>query len=101
MSAAWAAVILVGLGTVAIKAAGPVLFVGSTPASQSPRWLELLGPALLAALVVTSTLARDRAIVLDDRAAGVAAAGLVLALRGPLILAVAAAALVTAVLRAL
>jgi hypothetical protein len=39
--------------------------------------------------------------VLDDRAAGVAAAGLILALRGPLILAVAAAALVTAVLRAL
>ena len=57
--------------------------------------------ALLAALIATSTLAGDGTLVLDERAAGLAAAGAALALRAPFLVIVAAATATTAVLRLL
>jgi uncharacterized membrane protein len=62
--------------------------------------IALLAPALLAALVVTETFGEDRHLVIDERAIGVAVAGLVLALRGPVLIAVALAAITTALARA-
>lgn len=101
MSTAWAAVILVGLGTVAIKGAGPLL-LGNRPASSRLQPLfDALVPALLAALVATSTLAEGSRLVVDARLAGVATAGVILAARQPLILAVAVAAIVSATVRLL
>ena len=61
----------------------------------------LLAPALLAALVVTQTLASGRHVVVDARLAGVAAAAGALRLRAPMLSAVVLAAAVTAAVRAL
>ena len=64
--------------------------------------IALLAPALLAALVVTETFGDDGPpLVLDERALGVGAAAVALALRAPVLLAVALAALVTALARLL
>ena len=62
--------------------------------------VELLAPVMLVALVVTQTVGGDhRSLVFDARLAGVGAAAVALRLRAPLIVAMAVAALVTALLR--
>ncbi|WP_322795639.1 AzlD domain-containing protein [Tepidiforma sp.] len=101
MSAAWLAAVFVGLGTTAIRGAGPLLFGARQPAERTQRLLDGLGSALLAALVVTATFADAGRLALDARAAGVAAAAALLAARVPLVAAVIAAAVVTAGIRAL
>ena len=100
MSALWVAIVAVTLASAAIKAAGPVLVGGHR--GLPPRAnavIALLAPALLAALVVTETFGDDGHLVLDERALGVGAAAVALALRAPVLLAVALAALVTALAR--
>jgi len=99
MSAAWTTVALIGVATVAIKASGPLLAGGRGLPGPLAGVVQLLAPVLLAALVATQALAGDGRLVLDERAAGVAAAGVVVALRAPVLAAVAAAAVVTALLR--
>ena len=101
MSEVWAVVVLVGAGTIAFKAVGPVVLGGRTLPQRIAGPIELLAPAVLAALVVTQLVGGDRAIVLDERLVGIAAAGLALALRAPLLAVVVAAAVATAVARAL
>jgi branched chain amino acid efflux pump len=101
VTAAWAIVGLVGAGTVALKAVGPVLLGGRTLPPRLAGPIELLAPAVLAALVVTQLVGGDREIVLDERLAGIAAAAVALLLRAPLLAVVVAAAVVTALIRAL
>ena len=74
MSEAWLAVVAIGAGTVAIKALGPVLLGGRTLPERLRGVVELLAPALLAALVLVQTFGAGRALVLDARAIGLAAA---------------------------
>ena len=65
MSEAWIVVAVVGFATVLFKAAGPV-FLGRR--ELPPRVLgvvEVLAPAMLAALVVTQLVGGDRELVLD------------------------------------
>jgi uncharacterized membrane protein len=97
----WVTIIAVALANAAIKAAGPVLVGGRDLPPRVVAVIALLAPALLAALVVTETFGEDRHLVLDERAIGVAVAGLMLALRAPVLLAVALAAVATALTRAL
>ena len=85
MSDWWAAVLVVGVGTIALKSAGPVLLGGRRLPRALAGPLALLAPSLLAALVVTQTFASGRHLVLDARAAGVGAAAIAIALRAPLI----------------
>ena len=99
MSTAWAVVLGVGAATVAIKAAGPLAAGGRELPEPLARVVDLLAPALLAALVATQTLGGDQELVLVERAAGVAAAGVAVVLRAPLLACVVAAAVVTALLR--
>ena len=101
MTRVWIAVVLVGAATVALKAAGPVLLGGRELPARVRVLVGLLAPALLAALVVTQTLASDRDVVVDARLAGVAAAAVSLRLRAPILVAVVVAAAVTAAIRAL
>ena len=101
MSRVWLAVVLLGAVTVALKAAGPVLLGGRELPARVRVLVGLLAPALLAALVVTNTLASGRHVVVDARLAGVAAAAVSLRLRAPVLVAVAVAAAVTAAVRAL
>ena len=101
MSRVWIVLALVGAATVAFKAAGPVLLGGRELPARVRVLVGLLAPALLAALVVTNTLASGRHVVVDARLAGVAAAAVSLRLRAPILVAVAVAAAVTASIRAL
>ena len=101
MTALWVTIIAVALANAAIKAAGPVLVGGRDLPPRVVAVIALLAPALLAALVVTQTFGEDRHLVLDERAIGVAVAGLMLALRAPVLIAVALAAVATALTRAL
>jgi branched-subunit amino acid transport protein len=101
MSAAWAAVLAIGAATVVIKASGPVLAGGRELPERLSGVVELLAPALLAALVVTQTAGGDEELVLDERLAGVATACVAVALRAPILVSVATAAVVTALLRLL
>ena len=99
MSDAWLVVLLVGVATVAMKGFGPVVLGGRPLPARAAGPLELLAPALLAALVVTQTVGGDQTVVLDARVLGVAAGGLALWLRAPILLVVVVAAAVTALSR--
>jgi branched-subunit amino acid transport protein len=99
MSAAWVAVLVVGAATVAIKAAGPVLAAERELPPGSARVVDLLAPALLAALVATQAFATDESLVLDERGAGLLAGGLAVLLKAPLLVVVLVAAATAALLR--
>ena len=96
MTSAWIAVLAVGAATVALKGAGPVSSAGRALPAGLTAVMPLLAPCLLAALVVGQTLGDGRALVVDARLAGVAAAAVALALRAPLLVVLAAASVVAA-----
>jgi branched-subunit amino acid transport protein len=101
VSTGWVTVVAVGIGTVLLKAVGPVGVAGRRLPGALDTLLGSIAPAILAALVVTETFASGRHVVVDARLAG-AGAGLVLVLlRAPLWLVVVAGALATAAVRAL
>jgi branched-subunit amino acid transport protein len=99
VSALWVAIVAVTLASAAIKAAGPILVGGRELPPRVNAVIALLAPALLAALVGTETLGDDGHLVLDERALVIGVAAVALALRAPVLLAVALAALVTALAR--
>jgi branched-subunit amino acid transport protein len=101
VSVGWLVVIVVGVATMAIKATGPLLLGGRELPSRLLGVVELLAPALLSALVATQTFSSGRALVVDARAVGVGVAAIALAVRAPVILVVALAAIGTAAARAL
>ena len=97
----WAAVLLAAGGCYLLKLAGLSVPRRVLEHPRVDRLAARVPVALLAALIATSTLADGRAVVLDPRAAGLAAAGGALALRAPFLLVVAAATVTTAALRLL
>jgi branched-subunit amino acid transport protein len=99
MSDAWIVVAGVGVATVAIKAAGPVLLGGRPLPHRLASVVRLLAPAVLAALVVTATLGDGRSLVLDARVAGVAAAAVAIRLKAPILAVIVLAAATTALVR--
>jgi branched-subunit amino acid transport protein len=101
MSSVWLVVASVGLGTVVIKAVGPVLLGGRPLPARVNGVVQLLAPALLGALVATQALGDGRALVLDVRLIGLAAAGIALWRKLPMLVVVVAAATAAALARAL
>jgi branched-subunit amino acid transport protein len=99
MTETWLVVALVGAGTVAIKAAGPVLLGGRPLPERLTRVVELLAPAVLAALVAVQTFGEGESLVVDERLLGVAAAGIALWRKAPLLVVVIVAAATTAIAR--
>jgi len=99
MSDATVVLILVALGTYALKAAGP-LVLGQ---SELPPWLtrvtDLMPACLIAALVVTSGVGGADGIVIDARLVGLAAAGIALYRRAPFVVVVLLACVATALAR--
>lgn len=89
-----------GIATVAVKALGPVLLGGRTLPARLAAPVELLAPAVLAALVITQVVGGERRLVLDARLPGLLAAVVALRLRAPLLVVIATAAVVTALVRA-
>jgi uncharacterized membrane protein len=100
VSATWLVVAAVGAGTVACKSAGPVILAGRSLPPRLGAVVELLAPAVLAALVVTQLVGGEGAIVLDERLVGIAVAAAALLLRAPMLLVITAAAVATALVRA-
>ena len=99
MSAVWTVVLVVGAITVLLKAAGPVFLGRRTLPPRVLALVDVLAPAMLAALVVTQAVGGDEEIVLDERVAGVAVAGVAIVLRAPLLVVMVAAAATAALLR--
>lgn len=97
----WVLVVVLAVGTAVFKLLGPVIAGGKQPPPAMVRVIDLLTPALLTALVVTSTVSTGRDLVLDARAAGVALGLVLLLLRVPLVVALLAAALAVAGIRLL
>ncbi|MFI9771736.1 AzlD domain-containing protein [Streptomyces sp. NPDC052415] len=97
----WIAVALTVLGCYAVKLAGLLVPAGVLERPLVRRLAALLPVALLAALTAQQTFADGRALVLDARAAGLAAAGLALVLRAPFLVVVGVAVGVTAGVRTL
>jgi hypothetical protein len=101
MNETWVTVAVVGVATVLLKGAGPVLLGGRPLPPGVLAVVRLLAPALLAAFVVTSVFASGRALVLDARAVGLAVALLAVLLRAPTLVVIVAAAATTALVRLL
>lgn len=99
MTTTWIVVALVGIATIAFKAAGPVLIGRRSLPSRLQDLVELLAPVMLIALVVTQTFGGDEEVTVDARVAGVGAALVAIVLRAHVIVAMAAAAAVTAGVR--
>ena len=88
--------------TALIRASGPVILGGRELPERATAVISLLAPALLAALVMTETFRGEGSeLTLDERAVGVAGAAGVLAIRGPLVLALVVAMALTGTVRAL
>jgi hypothetical protein len=96
----WAALLTIAAGAYAFKAVGVFVFGRLT---VSPAFLAiggLLPPALLAALIMIQTVSSESSLVLDARAAGVAAGALAAWRNAPFWLVATLAAVVTALIRA-
>jgi branched-subunit amino acid transport protein len=97
----WLLVAVVGAVTIAFKASGPVLLGGRTLPPRGADVVEVLAPAMLAALVVTQTVGGDEELVLDERLLGVAAGAVAIVLRAPLVVVMTVAAVTAALVRLL
>lgn len=98
----WIAIGLTAVGCYLVKLLGLLVPAGALERPLVQRLSALLPVALLAALTAQQALSgADGALVVDARAAGLAAAGLALVLRAPFLVVIAAAVAVTAGVRAL
>lgn len=95
-------IVLAGLsaGTYLFKSAGPLLLGGRRLPPTVDRLATRVPAALLAALVVVSTIGAGQAVQLDARIAGVIVAGVALWRRAPFVVVVLIAVAVTAAVRA-
>jgi branched-subunit amino acid transport protein len=101
MTAAWEVVIAVGATTALLKGAGPVFLGDRALPPRALALVDVLAAAMLAALVVTQAVGGDEELVLDERLAGIAVAGVAVLLRAPLLVVMAVAAAAAALLRLL
>jgi len=101
MSTTWIVVLGAGAGTLLLKGLAPALLGGRALPPRLGGVMALLAPTLLAALIVTNTFATGRDLVLDARAAGLAAAAVAVLLRAPVLVVILVAAVTAGGLRAL
>jgi branched-subunit amino acid transport protein len=97
----WIVIALCAAATAAIKGAGPVALGGRELPSWFSGVIQLMAPALLAALVCVAALSEGEEWAVGADTAGVAAGGLVLWRGANVVVGGVVAATVTALLRAL
>ncbi|MFD4568449.1 AzlD domain-containing protein [Streptomyces sp. NPDC058467] len=97
----WIAIGATAVGCYAVKLIGLLIPAGVLERPLVQRLAALLPVALLAALTAQQTFADGRVLVVDAKAAGLAAATVALILRAPFLLVIAAAVVVTAGVRAM
>jgi len=96
----WAALLVLAAGAYAAKLAG-VLGAQRLVPARFEGAVALLPAALLPALAAVQTFGAERALVIDERAPGLAVATALVLLRAPLIVVLVAATGTTALLRAI
>lgn len=96
----WWTIAGVAVTTAMIKAFGPVVLGGRPLPARFNGVIVLTAPAVLAALIATSIFADGARLGVGASTVGVAAASVIVWRRGSVLLAVVAAAAVTAILRA-
>jgi uncharacterized membrane protein len=101
VTAVWLTIALVAAASATLKAAGPLLLGDRELGPRATAVIASLAPALLTALVLVDTITAGRRLVGDARLAGVAAAGVALLLRAPVLVVLAVAVATTALLRLL
>ncbi|MFI6054236.1 AzlD domain-containing protein [Streptomyces violascens] len=97
----WIAIAATAVGCYLVKLLGLLVPAGALERPLVKRRAGLLPVALLAALTAQQTFGTGHQVLLDARAAGLAAAAVALVLRAPFLVIVGAAVLVTAGVRAL
>ncbi|MFB3979139.1 MULTISPECIES: AzlD domain-containing protein [Microbacterium] len=97
----WTAVLAASVLCLALKAVGYLLPQSWLDAPRPARIADLLTVALLSALVVVQALGVGTAILVDARVPAVIVAAVLLWVRAPFLVVVAAAAATAALLRAL
>jgi hypothetical protein len=98
----WVTIAALALGTIAIKAAGPIAVGGRDLSPRARAVVVLVAPALLAALVLYETVgAESGGVALDERVVGVLVAAAALFLRLPMLAVIALAAAASAATRLL
>jgi branched-subunit amino acid transport protein len=95
----WLVIAAVGVATMLCKAAGPVLLGRRRLPPRLAGLVEVLAPAMLAALVVVQAFGGDRELVFDERLAGLAAGVVAVSLRAPLLVVMTVAAATAALVR--
>lgn len=101
MSDAQQVLVVLALGTYALKAAGPLLLGDRRLPHTVQAVVDLLPAALLAALAIVSTLGSGQAVVVDARLVGLVVAGLALWRRAPFVVVIVVASAATALARTL
>jgi branched-subunit amino acid transport protein len=100
MREAWIVIGVLAVINFTINATGPVIAGRRELPRALQRFITASVPALIAALIVTGTFADGRTLVIDERAAGLAAAALAVLARAPMLVVLVVAAGATAILRA-
>jgi hypothetical protein len=96
---AWIVIAVVGVVSIAFKAAGPVFLGRRVLSARFEGVVSLIGPVMLTSLVVTQTVGGDQEIVIDARLPGVLAAAVAVRRGAPVVAAMAIAAVVTGLMR--
>jgi fluoride ion exporter CrcB/FEX len=97
----WLTVVIASAGCAGLKLAGFVVPSRYLESAVARRVLEALPVTLLSALVAVSTFATGNHLLLDSRAAGLAVALILVALRAPFLVVVVAACATAAGVHAL
>lgn len=101
MSDAVVVLVVLASGTYVFKAAGPLVLGERELPARFRQTVDLLPAALLAALVLVSTVGDGSAVVLDARLVGLAFAALALLRRAPFVVVIVVASAATALARLL
>lgn len=99
MTDATVVLIVLALGTFALKSAGPLVLGARQLPVRVQVVVDLLPAALLAALAIVSTVGDGGEIVVDARLVGLVVAGVALWRRAPFVVVVVLASAATAVAR--
>jgi len=99
MSDATIVLIVMTVGTFALKSAGPLVLGDRSLPRRVQQAVDLLPAALLAALAIVSTMGDGREIVVDARLVGLVVAGIALWRRLPFVVVIVVASAATAITR--
>ncbi len=99
MSDATIVLIVMSLGTFALKSAGPLVLGDRALPLRVQHVVDLLPAALLAALAIVSTVGDGSEIVIDARLVGLVVAGVALWRRLPFVVVIVLASAATAITR--